>query len=155
MQETQEMQVQSPGWEDTLEKGRATHSSILAWRIPWTKEPADYSPWGCRVRHFWSDWAKVLFQSSPDIFLFVLVESALGSPGTGNTNVWGHCRPRLYPTSPLISPVSHSSKTTTIQRHSSPDTSYFEVTYSDWLHGYLLRKPQWNKTNAFVGLWGH
>ena len=28
--------VQSPGWEDPLEKGTATHSSILAWRIPWT-----------------------------------------------------------------------------------------------------------------------
>ena len=35
----QETQVQSLGWEDTLEKGMATHSSILAWRIPWTEEP--------------------------------------------------------------------------------------------------------------------
>jgi len=32
----QEMWVQSLGWEDTLEKGKATHSSILPWRIPWT-----------------------------------------------------------------------------------------------------------------------
>ena len=31
--------VQSPGWEDPLENGMATHSSILAWRIPWTEEP--------------------------------------------------------------------------------------------------------------------
>ena len=31
--------VQSLGWEDLLEKGMATHSSILAWRIPWTEEP--------------------------------------------------------------------------------------------------------------------
>ena len=35
----QETQVQSLGWEDPLEKGVATQSSILAWRIPWTKEP--------------------------------------------------------------------------------------------------------------------
>ena len=35
----QETQVQSLGWEDTLEKGTATHSGILAWRIPWTEEP--------------------------------------------------------------------------------------------------------------------
>ena len=35
----QEMQVQSLGWEGTLEKGMATHSSILAWEIPWTEEP--------------------------------------------------------------------------------------------------------------------
>ena len=36
----QETQVQSLGWEDPLEKGMATHSSILAWRIPRTEEPA-------------------------------------------------------------------------------------------------------------------
>ena len=35
----QETQVQSVGWEDYLEKKMATHSSILAWRIPWTEEP--------------------------------------------------------------------------------------------------------------------
>ena len=35
----QEIQVQSLGWEDPLEKGMATHSSILAWRISWTVEP--------------------------------------------------------------------------------------------------------------------
>ena len=32
----QETRVQSPSWDDSLEKGMATHSSILAWRIPWT-----------------------------------------------------------------------------------------------------------------------
>ena len=36
---TQETWVQSLGWEDPLEKGMATHFSIVAWRIPWTKEP--------------------------------------------------------------------------------------------------------------------
>ena len=35
----QETQLQSPGREDPLEKGMTTHSSILAWRIPWTEEP--------------------------------------------------------------------------------------------------------------------
>ena len=35
----QETLVRSPGWEDPLEKGMATHSSILSWRIPWTEEP--------------------------------------------------------------------------------------------------------------------
>ena len=39
MQETQETRVQSMGWEDPLEEGMATHSSILVWRIPWTEEP--------------------------------------------------------------------------------------------------------------------
>ena len=38
MQETQKMRVRSLGQEDALEEGMATHSSILAWRIPWTEE---------------------------------------------------------------------------------------------------------------------
>ena len=40
MQEPQETQVQSLGQEDPVEDGMATHSSILAWRIPWTEEPS-------------------------------------------------------------------------------------------------------------------
>ena len=43
----QETWVQPLGWEDTLEKGKATHSSILAWRIPWTLESMGLQ----RVRH--------------------------------------------------------------------------------------------------------
>ena len=46
MQEAQEMQVQSLGWEDALEKEKATHSSILAWEIPWTEEPGGLQPMG-------------------------------------------------------------------------------------------------------------
>ena len=48
----QETWVQSLGWEDTLEKGMATHSSILAWTIPWTEEPGGLQSMGSkRVRH--------------------------------------------------------------------------------------------------------
>ena len=39
MQETQDMQVRSPGQEDPLEEEMATHSSVLAWKIPWTEKP--------------------------------------------------------------------------------------------------------------------
>ena len=42
----QQTWVRSLGWEDLLEKGMATHSSILVWRIPWTKDLVGYSPWG-------------------------------------------------------------------------------------------------------------
>ena len=42
----QETWVQFLGREDPLEEGMATHSSIPAWRIPWTEEPVGYSPWG-------------------------------------------------------------------------------------------------------------
>ena len=47
----QEMQVQSLGWEDPLEKKVATHSNILAWRIPWTEQPGGLSQ---RVRRDWT-----------------------------------------------------------------------------------------------------
>ena len=47
-----ESQVQSLGQEDPLEKGMATHSNILAWRIPWTEEPGGLQSTGSqRVRH--------------------------------------------------------------------------------------------------------
>ena len=41
--------VQSLGWEDPLEEGMATHSSILAWRIHGQRSLAGYSPWGCNT----------------------------------------------------------------------------------------------------------
>ena len=45
----QETRVRSLGQEVTLEKEIATHSSILAWRTPWTEESVGYSPWGRKV----------------------------------------------------------------------------------------------------------
>ena len=50
----QEAWVQSLGGEDPLEEEMATHSSILAWRIPWTEEPGGLQSMGSqRVRHEW------------------------------------------------------------------------------------------------------
>ena len=55
MQETQEMQVSSLGWEDPLEEEMATWASILAWLIPWTEEPGKLQSMGLqRVRHNWA-----------------------------------------------------------------------------------------------------
>ena len=55
MEWTQETWVQSLGQKDPLEEGVTTHSSILAWEIPWTEKPDRlYSPWGLRVRHNWA-----------------------------------------------------------------------------------------------------
>ena len=51
----QETWVWSLGWEDPLEKGRPTHSGILAWRIPWTEEPGRLQSMGSqRVGHHWA-----------------------------------------------------------------------------------------------------
>ena len=52
---TQKTWVRFLGWEDPLEKGMATHSSILAWRIPWTEEPGGLQSMDSqRVRHDWA-----------------------------------------------------------------------------------------------------
>ena len=50
MQETQETRVWSLGGEDTLEEGMATHSSSLAWRIPWTEQPSRLQSIGSQSR---------------------------------------------------------------------------------------------------------
>ena len=47
--EIQETWVRSLGWEDPLEKEISTHSSILAWRIPWTEEPGELQSMGLQV----------------------------------------------------------------------------------------------------------
>ena len=50
-----ETRVQTLGWEDPLEKEMATHSSILAWRMPWPEELVSYSPWGRKESgHNWA-----------------------------------------------------------------------------------------------------
>ena len=52
MPEMQETRVRSLGQEDPLEEGMATHSSILAWKIPWTEEPGGLQSMGLqRVGH--------------------------------------------------------------------------------------------------------
>ena len=48
MQRTQVVWVQSLSWEDPLKEGMATHSSIIAWEIPWTESVAGYSTKGCK-----------------------------------------------------------------------------------------------------------
>ena len=70
-----DLEVQSLGWEDPLEKEMATHSSILAWRIPWTEEPGGLQSKGSqRVRH---DWASehinthVIFKTIYDKICFI------------------------------------------------------------------------------------
>ena len=76
----QETRVRSLAWEDPLEEEMATHSSVLAWRIPWTEDRqrslVGYSRWGRRVRH-------------------ALATEQEPSTGIG----WGHIFNPAYPTS--------------------------------------------------------
>ena len=50
---TQETQVQSPGQEDPQDKEMATHSNILAWKIPWTEKPGGIQSMGSQKNHTW------------------------------------------------------------------------------------------------------
>ena len=64
--------VRSLDWEDTLEKGTATHSNILAWRIPLTQEPHGLQSMGSqRVRH---DWATFTFSKFTSHFYKIFME---------------------------------------------------------------------------------
>ena len=49
MQEMQQMQAQSLGWEDDLEQEMATHSRILVWKIPWAEEPGGLQSMGLQI----------------------------------------------------------------------------------------------------------
>ena len=63
-----------PGWEDPLEKGMATHPSILAWRIPWTEEPGGLQSMGLqRVGHDWVALLPFLKKSSTSFFILLSV----------------------------------------------------------------------------------
>ena len=64
-----ETQVWSLGWEDPLEKEMATHSSTLAWKIPWTEEPGRLQSIGSlRVKHDWVTSLTYLLQKKKDGF---------------------------------------------------------------------------------------
>ena len=68
MKEMQETWIWSLDWEDPLEKEMATHSSILAWKILWTKDPGGLQSMGSqRVRHNWA--TKHMKVDSWNIFL--------------------------------------------------------------------------------------
>ena len=86
--------VQSLGREDSLEKGMATHSSILAWRIPWTEEPGRLqSMESQRIRHDWATntrtYTKFKNRQSLSIMIEIRIEVTSGKvfgweEGTGN-----------------------------------------------------------------------
>ena len=69
--------VRSLGWEDSLETGKAPHSSILAWRIPWTV----YSPWGCKELDTTEQLSLSLSSANEGWMLEVKCSSFLASQG--------------------------------------------------------------------------
>ena len=83
----QETWVWFLGWEDPLEKEMATHSSTLAWRIPWREEPSRLQSMGLqRVRHDWATSLSFTFPGGSDGTESVCDMADLGSiPGSGRS----------------------------------------------------------------------
>ena len=78
----QETWVWALGWEDPLKKGKATHSSVLAWRIPWT------IPWMAKSLTWWSD---CHFTSLPFFWWWVVCSSACSTVGHCWAQGWWAC----------------------------------------------------------------
>ena len=130
----QETQVQPMNQEDPLEKGMATHTSLLAWRIPWTEEAGGYSPWG----HKESDMTKWLtlpssenrFSSSFSIFYFGYSSFVcpLKVSISDKSLISGSCEPVRY--------LFLSSKWNIILKDLSPAVSGYQCGKIDY--GYVL-----------------
>ena len=97
----QETRVQALGWEDPLEKEMAIHSSIIAWKIPWTEEPGRLQPMGLqRVGHDWATSLLPMRDNLQKIILLILNSSILslvyrklimaGKKGTFKQGNYGH-----------------------------------------------------------------
>ena len=83
------MQVRFLGWEDSREEGMTTHSSILAWRIPWAEEPGGPQLESQSVRHDWSDLAHMQREEEKDSdgCPFSTVGKPCPSPGKNDSSV--------------------------------------------------------------------
>ena len=92
----QQSQVQSLGWEDPLEKGMATHSSILAWRIPFTEEPGRLQSKGSK---------RVRYNQATNSFFHVLTTTEKEAQCLEDLfGFWKQCTPILGKTAPAHPP---------------------------------------------------
>ena len=155
MQEMQETWVWSLGWEDPLKESMATHSSILAWRIPWTEEPGRLQSMGSqRVRQNWSDWAqhRLMGVRSPLILqvltaAYLLVNSGCWG-GRWQWNSPGHC-PGSQPSSTRQTTTNKKLQLSSLQRKIKPCRKAGawspEGTEVPWL-------PGWNQLRLCPGV---
>ena len=114
------MRIQSLGWEDPLQEGMVTHSSILTWRTPWTEMPGGLQSMGLqRVGHDWSNWAHTSMQA----------ESKWKTPGWGK-RIHEGCKSRISLVSSMDAVASFKIlwKVSNSQIHREPN----ELTMPEW-----------------------
>ena len=75
----QETWVRSLGREGPLEEGMATHSSVLAWRSPWTEEPGGLSPWGCKESYMTEQPTYILY-SYIYVCIYIYINTCIYNP---------------------------------------------------------------------------
>ena len=103
------MWVQSLGWEDPLEEGMATHSSILAWRIPWTEESGKVQSIGSkRVRHNWSNLALTDWSTFHTLTCYLQFSSVEFSHSVVSDSFRPHESQHARPPCPSPTPGVHS-----------------------------------------------
>ena len=126
---TEEMQVQDLGRADPLVKEMTTHSSILAWRIPWTEEPGGLQSMGSqRVRHDWSHLAGR--QACNAYFAAVAIVQSVSCAGLFVTHGLQHTRPPC----PLPTPGEYSNSCPSSQWYHPTISS--SVTLFSWLQSF-------------------
>ena len=145
----QETQVQSLSQEDPLEEKMATHSSILAWRIPWTEEPAGLQSIGSqRVEHNWSALACTL---TTELTNSLLSSVSLGSDTTEHAHatcqIWSYWlwTPKPAVSSLELEPVPgswtiNSVRTQALNKYSTPYISEYYDTIGTLGSFFLNRK---------------
>ena len=119
MQTTQETWVRSLSWEESLEKEMATHSSILAWRIPWREDPGWLQSMLQRVRQAWAHMPHCTVTNWTYTFLRLRFAFVYNLKSSALSRKWAHTQPskclhahlQSLPPAPLCS-ISWQSKAT-------------------------------------------
>ena len=123
----QEMQVQSLGWEDLLVEEMATHSSILAWEMPWTEEPGGLQSMGFPRKECWSGLPFPSSEALPDHGsnprLSIFLQSQVSSFATNTPREALQCLWRRFPNNALAYEGSPRS---------APPISVIHLTLCEW-----------------------
>ena len=157
----QEMWVWFLSQEDPLEEGMATHSSILAWRIPWTEEPGGLQSIGShRVRYNWSDLAQHSTTASHTVFPMGLLRDRFGRKENPARTPWGFCTASIFLCVILPGHMSVHTEVQLLICSGASSSSFTGLWASQWHGGFWVisvssaqqRAEDWVQHRSF---WDH